>query len=149
MHAYVLMTNHVHILMTPLAPGAVARVMKSLGRRYVPYINDRYHRTGRLWEGRYKSCLVNDGDSLLHCYRYIELNALRAAMVADPRDYPWSSHRRNACGEHDPLVSPHPAYLALSIDPRQRQQAYRTLVMETVDPTEAEAIRQHVQRQHA
>jgi len=70
-------------------------------------------------------------------------------MGADPGDYPWSSHRENACGEHDPLVSPHPAYLALSIDPTQRQQAYRALVMETVDPMEVEAIRQHVQRQHA
>ncbi len=148
-HAYVLMTNHVHLLMTPKVPGAVARVMQSLGRRYVRYVNDRHHRTGTLWEGRYKSCLVDDGDYLLHCYRYIELNPLRAAMVADPRDYPWSSHRRNAYGQHDPLVSPQPDYVALSNDSTQRQQAYRALVMQTVEPTELEAIRQHVQRQHA
>ncbi|MFC5578311.1 hypothetical protein ACFPOA_09850 [Lysobacter niabensis] len=81
--------------------------------------------------------------------RYIELNPLRAGMVADPGDYPWSSHRRNAYGEHDPLVSPHPAYLALSTDPTQRLQAYRALVRETIDPTEVEAIRLHLQRQHA
>jgi putative transposase len=148
-HAYFLMTNHVHMLMTPAVSGAVARMMQSLGRRYVRYINDRYHRTGTLWEGRYKSCPVDDGDYLLQCHRYIELNPLRAAMVADPCDYPWSSHRRNAHGEHDPLVSPHPAYLALSTNSAQRQHAYRALVMETVDPTEVEAIRQHVQRQHA
>ena len=148
-HAYVLMTNHVHLLMTPAVSGAVARVMQSLGRRYVRYINDRYHRTGTLWEGRYKSCLVDDGDYLLQCHRYIELNPLRAAMVADPRDYAWSSHRSNACGDHDPLVSPHASYLALSDDATRRQHAYRALVMESVDPSEVDAIRQHVQRQHA
>jgi len=148
-HAYVLMTNHVHLLVSPMAAGAVARVMQSLGRRYVRYINDRYHRTGTLWEGRYKSCLVDDGDYLLHCHRYIELNPLRAAMVADPGDYLWSSHRSNAYGEHDPLVSPHPAYLALSPNAAQRQLAYRALVMETINATQVEAIRQHVQRQHA
>ena len=148
-HAYALMTNHVHLLVTPLAAGAVARLMQSLGRRYVRHINDRYHRTGTLWEGRYKACLVDDGDYLMQCHRYIELNPLRAAMVADPRDYPWSSHRSNAYGEHDPLVSPHPAYLALSTNPAQRQVAFQSLVMSTVDAEEVEAIRQHVQRQHA
>jgi putative transposase len=148
-HAYVLMTNHVHLLMTPAVAGAVARVMQSLGRRYVRHINDRYHRTGTLWEGRYKACLVDDGDYLMQCYRYIELNPLRAAMVVDPRDYTWSSHLANAYGHHDPLVTPHSAYLALSSDLIQRQLTYRGLVMETLDPAEVEAIRQHVQRQHA
>lgn len=85
----------------------------------------------------------------MRCHRYIELNPLRAAMVADPRDYPWSSHRLNAFGEHDPLVSPHPAYLSLSHDPLERQQRYRTLVMETMSTDALDAIRQHVQRQHA
>lgn len=148
-HAYVLMTNHVHLLMTPTTTGGVARVMQSLGRRYVRYVNDRYRRTGTLWEGRYKACLVDDGNYLMQCYRYIELNPLRAAMVADASDYSWPSHRRNAYGEHDSLVSPHSAYLALAIDPAQRQQTYRALVMETVDPDEVNAIRRHVQRQHA
>jgi putative transposase len=86
-HAYVLMTNHVHLLMTPAASGQVARVMQSLGRRYVRYINDRYRRTGTLWEGRYKSSLVDRETYLLHCYRYIELNPIRAHMTADPLDY--------------------------------------------------------------
>lgn len=85
----------------------------------------------------------------MRCHRYIELNPLRAAMVADPRDYPWSSHHRNAFGEHDPLVSPHPTYLSLSHDPLERQQRYRTLVMETMSTDALDAIRQHVQRQHA
>lgn len=148
-HAYVLMTNHVHLLMTPLAVGAVARLMQSLGRRYVRYVNDRYHRTGTLWEGRYKACLVDDGDYLLHCHRYIELNPLRAAMVADPADYLWSSHRHNAFGRPDPLLTPHSAYMALGRDPNARCHAYRELVMSTVDDEQVDAIRRHVQRQHA
>jgi putative transposase len=143
-HAYVLMTNHVHLLMTPSRRGAVARVMQSLGRRYVRYVNDRYNRTGTLWEGRYKACLVDEGDYLMQCHRYIELNPLRAGMVADPSDYSWSSHRANAYGTHDPLVLPHPAYMALSLDPAERLRAYRALVMETVGATEVEAIRRHL-----
>ena len=119
-HAYVLMINHVHLLITPMAVGAVGRVMQSLGRRYVRYINDRYHRTGTLWEGRYKACLIEDGDHLMRCHRYIELNPLRAAMVADPSDYPWSSHQCNAFGVHDPLVSHHAGYLLLSDNPVER-----------------------------
>lgn len=148
-HAYVLMTNHVHLLMTPATTGAVARLMQSLGRRYVRYINDRHRRTGTLWEGRYKACPVDDGDYLLHCHRYIELNPLRAAMVADPTDYRWSSHRHNACGESDPLLTPHSAYLALGRDSNERLHTYRELVMSVVDREEVEAIRHHIQRQHA
>jgi putative transposase len=148
-HAYVLMTNHVHLLMTPPRPGAVARVMQSLGRRYVRYVNDRYHRTGTLWEGRYKACLVDQDDYLMQCHRYIELNPVRARMIPDPRDYPWSSHRANAFGEHYSLVSPHPAYVALSADAAERRHAYRVLVMEAVASGEVEAIRRHLQRQHA
>jgi len=90
-HAYVLMTNHVHLLMTPGAAGRIGRTMQALGRRYVRYVNDRHGRTGTLWEGRYKACPVGDGRYLLQCHRYIELNPLRAKMVADPADYAWSS----------------------------------------------------------
>jgi REP element-mobilizing transposase RayT len=92
-HAYVLMTNHVHLLMTPTGSGQIARLMQALGRRYVRYVNDRYHRTGTLWEGRYKSSLVDRDTYLLHCYRYIELNPVRAAMCTDPADYLWSKPR--------------------------------------------------------
>lgn len=148
-HAYVLMTNHVHLLMTPAASGQVSRLMQSLGRRYVRYINDRYLRTGTLWEGRYKSSLVDRETYLLHCYRYIELNPVRAHMTADPLDYAWSSHAHNAFGHDDPLIHPHPAYLALGSTDAERQGAYRALAMETLSQDDLAAIRVHLQRQHA
>lgn len=105
-HAYVLMTNHVHLLMTPSAQGRVARAMQSLGRRYVRYVNDRYRRTGTLWEGPYKA-------HLLRCCRYIELNPLRVRMVANPTHYQWSSCACNALAAADPLIRPHASYLSL------------------------------------
>ena len=148
-HAYVLMTNHVHLLVTPTERGQVAHVMQSLGRRYVRYINDRYHRTGTLWEGRYKACAVQDSTHVLRCYRYIELNPVRAKMAADPGDYRWSSYPANAFGRHDSLIHPHADYLGLAADPEQRMAAYRELVMEHIDPMELDAIREHLQRQHA
>ena len=148
-HAYVLMTNHVHLLLTPQRPRAVARTLQALGRRYVRYINDSYQRSGTLWEGRYKASLVGDGDYLMLCHRYIELNPLRAAMVGDPREYRWSSHHALAFGEADPLVQPHPAYLALADDPAARQRRYRDMVMAAVDPDAIAAIRRHLHHQHA
>lgn len=147
-HAYVLMTNHAHLLMTPTARGQVARVMQSLGRRYVRYVNDRYQRTGTLWEGRYKACPVGDDRYLLQCHRYIELNPVRAGMVADPADYPWSSHRYHALGGADLLVSVHPAITRLAADPDSRRSVYRAFVMDAVPSEETDAIRQHLQRQH-
>jgi putative transposase len=148
-HAYVLMTNHVHLLMTPVAHGQVARVMQSLGRRYVRYINDRYRRTGTLWEGRYKSSLVDRETYLLHCYRYIELNPVRACMVADPIDYTWSSHACNAFNRHDPLIHFHPAYAALGATDEERCVAYRSLAMENLSQDDLDAIRARFQSQHA
>lgn len=103
-HAYVLMTNHVHLLVTPVEKGAVSRMMQTLGRNYVTHVNARYRRTGTLWEGRYKSCLVDSEDYVLACYRYIELNPVRAGMVETPSEYQWSSHRCNASDEPNPLV---------------------------------------------
>lgn len=148
-HAYVLMTNHVHLLVTPTETGRLGRMMQALGRRYVRYVNDRYHRTGTLWEGRYKACPVDGDTYLLRCYRYIELNPVRPAMVADPTDYRWSSYPANALGQHDPLLTPHPGYLALGADPATRRQAYRALVAEAIAPEELELIRLRLQRQHA
>ena len=148
-HAYVLMTNHVHLLMTPAASGQVARVMQALGRRYVRYINDRYRRTGTLWEGRYKACLVDRETYLLRCYRYIELNPVRAQMVADADDYPWSSFASNALGLSNPLIRPHPSYLALGTSLPERCQAYRALVLQGVAEEELDSIRLYLQRQHA
>lgn len=148
-HAYVLMTNHVHLLVTPSALGQISRVMQSLGRRYVRYINDRYRRTGTLWEGRYKSCLVDSESYLLRCYRYIELNPVRARMVIDPGDYHWSSYLGNGMGRVDALLNPHANYLALGTTPEGCREAYRALVAETLVDDDLDLIRLHLQRQHA
>lgn len=148
-HAYVLMTNHVHLLMTPTASGQIARVMQSLGRRYVRYINEGYKRTGTLWEGRYKACPVDSEAYLLDCYRYIELNPLRAAMVTNPADYAWSSFRCNALGLPDPLIRAHASYLALSSSEPLRREIYGRFVMEQIESDELDLIRSHLQRQHA
>lgn len=107
LHAYVLMTNHVHLLLTPEEVERVPQVLISVGRRYVQYVNHTYGRTGTLWDGRYKSSLVQAETYLLFCHRYVELNPVRAGMVADPARYRWSSYRANALGEADTLVTPH------------------------------------------
>ena len=149
MHAYVLMTNHVHLLMTPTRAGQVAHVMQSLGRRYVRYVNDRYRRTGTLWEGRYKACLVQSNEYLMRCYRYIELNPVRARMVAAPADYAWSSFHRNANLVEDSLVRPHPVYMALGGDAEERATTYRDFVRDAATEEEIEEIRLYLQRQYA
>ena len=148
-HAYVLMTNHVHLLVTPLAAGAIGRMMQAVGRRYVRYINANVARTGTLWEGRYKASLVDSEHYVLACHRYIELNPVRAGMVANPAEYRWSSHRCHALGEHDPLLSPHACYLAMSPNEDERRQRYRELVMQGVPAHELDSIRLYVQRQRA
>jgi len=127
LHAYVLMTNHVHLLLTPPDARSVPRVLIAVGRRYVQHVNRTYGRTGTLWDSRYKSSLIQAETYLLVCQRYIELNPVRAAMVADPAAYPWSSYRANALGEHNPILSPHPLYLALAGDTGERHEAYRAL----------------------
>jgi putative transposase len=127
-HAYVLMTNHVHLLTTPAAAEAVSRMMQTLGRRYVQYVNRTYHRSGTLWEGRFKSSLVQQSAYLLACYRYIELNPVRAGIVAAPEDYRWSSYRHNALGAADPLITGHADYRALGATDELRRAAYRELV---------------------
>jgi putative transposase len=148
-HAYVLMTNHVHLLATPRAAGDVGRMMQALGRRYVRAVNDRYGRTGSLWEGRFKASLVESEGYLLACQRYIERNPVRAALVADPGEYAWSSYRANALGAPDPLLSSHPAYEALARDPAERCDAWRRMVAADGVPGEVDAIRFHLQRQQA
>lgn len=116
LHAYVLMDNHVHLLMTPEDAGGVSRLMHTFARNYAVLFNRRHGRTGTLWEGRYKACLIDSESYFLACSRYIELNPMRAWIAADPADYPWSSYRANAGGAFDPLLSPHPCYLALGPD---------------------------------
>jgi putative transposase len=127
LHAYALMTNHVHLLLTPSKAASVPRLIMSLGRRYVQYINTTYRRTGTLWDSRYKSSLIQADTYLLQCMRYIELNPVRAAMVDDPAHYRWTSYRRNALGQASTIVSPHPLYDALGSTAPRRQSAYRGL----------------------
>ena len=126
-HAYVLMTNHVHLLATPLEGVSLSRLLQYVGRRYVPYINHSYGRSGTLWEGRFKASIVNASEYLLACYRYIELNPVRAGMVVAPEQYAWSSYRANAEGVADTVVSPHEMYLGLGADEESRRTGYRAL----------------------
>lgn len=126
-HAYVLMSNHVHILITPGDEQGPGSMMKAIGERYVRYLNERYGRTGTLWDGRYRSCLVHDETYLFVCHRYIELNPVRAGMVAHPSLYRWSSHRCNAYGEVDLIITPHKLVTALATDTHARSHAYRQL----------------------
>ena len=121
------MINHVHLLVTPSSDMAVSKVMQAVGVRYVQHFNKTYGRTGTLWEGRYRSTLVDAEDYLFACYRYIELNPVRAGLVSHPGDYAWSSHAANALGTGDPLVVPHERYRALDTDAGDRLRAYRAL----------------------
>lgn len=140
-HAYVFMTNHIHLLVTPNAVGAIGRMMQTLGRRYVRYFNTRHRRTGTLWEGRYRATLVETERYLFTCYRYIEQNPVRAGIVDDPLKYRWSSHAQNAFGRLDPLVSPHERYLELEREPDARLRVYRDLLDMTIDAATLTEIR--------
>jgi len=144
-HAWVFMTNHVHLLATPAAEDGISRMMQNLGRRYVRYFNDRHGRSGTLWEGRFKACLVQESEYVLHCYRYIELNPVRAGMVADPGDYYWSSHRINALGAHSDLCTPHEVYKGLG-QGAERLAAYRGLFAPSVDDETMKDIRAATER---
>jgi putative transposase len=126
-HAYVLMLNHFHLLMTARDKRGVSKAMQALGPRYVGYFNRRHQRTGTLWEGRYRSVPIDSERYLFTCYRYIEQNPVRAGIVADPDNYRWSSFRANAMGEPDPLVTPHERYLALGGDALDRLATYRAI----------------------
>jgi len=145
-HAYVLMTNHVHLLMTPNLEEGIAKVMQSVGRKYVRYINGTYSRSGTLWEGRYKASIVHSEAYLLTCYRYIELNPVRAGMVDSPADYRWSSFRYNAYGETNPLISAHAEYQKLGVADSERQRAYRELFRHTIDNDRLHEIRESLQQ---
>ncbi|MBP6597361.1 MAG: transposase [Arenimonas sp.] len=149
LHAYVLMGNHTHLLITPAETGSIARLMQSLGRRYAGLYNHRHGRTGTLWEGRYWSCLVQGERYALACCRYIELNPVRAGMAAGPGDYGWSSYRANGEGAHDPLVTPHPTFLALAERAPERHRAYRTLVDEALGDAAIEEIRRVLKQRGA
>jgi len=133
LHAYALMTNHVHLLITPTDAAAIPQLIIALGRRYVQYINVSYRRTGTLWDSRYKSSLIQADTYLLACQRYIELNPVRADMVDDPANYRWSSYRSNALGQSSAILTPHPLYLSLGGTDTERQDNYRALFRAQLD----------------
>jgi putative transposase len=145
-HAYALMTNHVHVLATPRLPNAVSRLMQSIGRRYVQYVNRTYRRSGTLWEGRFKASLMNAEEYLLLCYRYIELNPVRAGMVQDPGEYIWSSYRWHGLGEANALIKDHALYMGLGPGDHLRQQAYRALFRAQLDDAALAEIRKSTQQ---
>jgi len=140
-HAYVLMTNHVHLLLTPEAADGASLLMKYLGQYYASHVNRKYCRTGTLWDGRYKSCLAQSQTYVLACYRYIELNPVRAGMVGHPGEYRWSSYAANSGQVPRDKLRPHQEYMALGASDRSRRTAYRALFAEGLDPTVTRAIR--------
>ncbi|WP_411991490.1 transposase [Agarivorans sp. DSG3-1] len=141
-HAWVLMTNHVHLLCTPSTATGISTMMQSLGRMYVLYFNRRYQRTGTLWEGRFKSCLIESEAYFMQVSRYIELNPVRASMVKDPADYSWSSYQCNALGKRSSLLSEHELYMRLGRLPAARQSAYRALFATHIEGKLLNDIRQ-------
>lgn len=170
LHAWVLMTNHLHLLVTPGADNSISRSMQWLGAHYAQYFNKCYRRRGSLWEGRYKSSIVDTERYLLLCHRYIEMNPVRAGMVALPVVYPWSSYRQNAgitegvgagaptpsgsgadaptpSGSSLPQLTPHVVYLALGSTDEQRQNAYRALFNEVMDRKTLTDFRRGIEKQ--
>lgn len=127
-HAYVLMSNHFHLLATPEEESGLPSMMQALGRRYVRAFNQRHSRSGTLWEGRYKATVIESERYLIACMAYIELNPVRAGMAAQPGEYPWSSYAHQIGVRHDPLITPHALYWGLGNTPFSREAAYRSVV---------------------
>ncbi|MEK6686198.1 MAG: transposase [Pseudomonadota bacterium] len=145
-HAYCLMTNHVHLLLSAPSVGALGGLMQDMGRRYVQYVNRTYRRSGGLWQGRYKASYVQSEHYLLTCMRYVEFNPVRAEMVQTPGGYQWSSYRANALGKEDQLLTPHDQYSALGSTAEARQQSYRDLFVSEVDEPAWNLIRTATQQ---
>jgi putative transposase len=144
-HAYVLMTNHVHLLMTPNSRESISRAIQDTGRYYVRYVNRCHGKSGTLWEGRHKGCLISNDRYLLACMRYIELNPVRAGMVTHPADYAWSSYHSNAVGKACAMLEPHEVYLSLGATPPVRQLAYREFFRQPLDAALVHDVRASVQ----
>ncbi|MCB2106120.1 MAG: transposase [Rhodobacteraceae bacterium] len=140
-HAYVLMTNHLHLLATPKAADSLPKAMQRVGTRYAMYLNDTRDRTGSLWEGRYRACPVESERYLLACSRYIELNPVRAKIARDPREFRWSSYRHNIGERSDALITAHATYRALGFDATSRAHAYHALFETALPDATIEAIR--------
>ncbi|MFH0838719.1 MAG: transposase [Candidatus Omnitrophota bacterium] len=145
-YAYCFMTNHVHLFLEPSSKDGIGDMIQSLGRRYVRYINQTYKRTGTLWEGRFKSSLVSKDEYLLACARYIELNPVRAKMVTNPKDYPWSSFGFRADGRPDELLDEDPVYNGLGKTSRERQTNYKEWLKRGIPKEELSLIRNAVQK---
>ena len=143
-HAYVLMSNHFHLLATPQTANGLPQMLQAVGRRYVRYFNDRQGRSGTLWEGRYRSTLIETARYLLACMAYIDLNPVRAGMVAEVKDYPWSSHGHYAGLRADNLVTPHPLFWTLGNTPFAREAAYAELVRAGISPAQQSALTRSV-----
>lgn len=141
-HAYVLMTNHVHLLATPGHEHGIFHMMQDLGRKYVRYINNAYQRSGTLWEGRFKASLVDSQAYLLTCMRYIELNPVRACMVSHPGEYRWSSYACTAAGGVDKLITSHPIYEALDGVVERQRYLYRELFRVHMEDSQIHEIRE-------
>ncbi len=149
LHAYVLMDNHVHLLATPPQTGDIGRMMQKLGRQYVGLFNARHGRSGTLWEGRYKACLVDSEQYVLACYRYIELNPVRARLVDDPAAWRWSSCAANLGQRPRSGLSPHPSWLSLGDSAEARIAAYRQLLDAAITDDMLTEIRAYLQQQRA
>ncbi|TLU61111.1 transposase [Thalassotalea litorea] len=145
-HAFVLMSNHVHLLLTPSSSCGVSQMMQSIGRCYVRYFNLSYERTGTLWEGRYKSCLVDSENYFLEVSRYIELNPVRANICSSPEQYAWSSYHANGLNKEIALITPHPLYEGLAQTKEQRKKVYRLFVNAPVDNEQTQLIRKSVNK---
>lgn len=145
-HSYILMTNHVHLLVTPNEENSISKMQQAVGRCYVQYFNYHYHRSGTLWEGRYKATLINSEEYLFTCMRYIEMNPVRAKMVQNPGDYRWSSYHYNALGKSDLLITPHKEYNLLGQTNSKRQQAYLALCQSLLSANDLNNIRQQTNK---
>lgn len=139
-HAYVLMPNHLHLLATPADKDGLARMMQWIGRHYVPYFNQKYHRSGTLWQGRYRTSVLDAEHYLMLCSRYIDLNPVRAKLVAHAGDYAWSSYQHHVGIKSDPMISDHVLYWSLGNTPFEREAAYRRLIEEGLDEHEVRML---------
>jgi len=140
-HAYVLMQNHVHLLVTPNETDAIPQLMQSLGRRYVRYVNKMHQRSGTLWEGRYRACLVDSDNYLFTCMRYIEMNPVRAGIVSEPKVYRWSSYRANANARNEEIITPHTLYSSLGSSAIKRAATYVSFFDDKNDSSALDSIR--------
>jgi putative transposase len=149
LHAYCLMTNHIHLLLTPQTTDGCGLLMKHVGQLYSQHVNRTYKRTGGLWDGRFKSCLVESVSYLLLCYRYVELNPVRAGLVRHPQDYYWSSYRANVQRTSSGIITPHEQYLRLGASNEERRRAYADLVATGLQDEELAEIRLSTSGGHA